>query len=117
MIHGLIFDCDGTLADTMPLHWRAWQVIAARHRLPLSRGPVLLPGRRALARHPEDAEPEQGLALDHLAVAREKEAAYLAAHCQVEPINAVVAIAREHYGEDAHGGGLRRHAAESSTGA
>ena len=23
---GIIFDCDGTLADTMPLHWRAWQV-------------------------------------------------------------------------------------------
>ncbi len=21
----LIFDCDGTLADTMPLHWEAWQ--------------------------------------------------------------------------------------------
>ena len=24
-IKGLIFDCDGTLADTMPLHWHAWQ--------------------------------------------------------------------------------------------
>ena len=35
MIQGLIFDCDGTLADTMPLHWRAWQVIAERHRLHL----------------------------------------------------------------------------------
>ena len=23
-IKGLIFDCDGTLADTMPLHYRAW---------------------------------------------------------------------------------------------
>ena len=22
---GYIFDCDGTLADTMPLHYRAWQ--------------------------------------------------------------------------------------------
>ena len=21
---GFIFDCDGTLADTMPLHYRAW---------------------------------------------------------------------------------------------
>ena len=21
---GYIFDCDGTLADTMPLHYRAW---------------------------------------------------------------------------------------------
>src|SRR5437667_458376 len=30
---GIIFDCDGTLADTMPLHWRAWQAVANRHRL------------------------------------------------------------------------------------
>jgi HAD superfamily hydrolase (TIGR01509 family) len=24
-IQGLIFDCDGTIADTMPLHYRAWK--------------------------------------------------------------------------------------------
>ena len=30
---GLIFDCDGTLADTMPLHWRAWQMVTQRHGL------------------------------------------------------------------------------------
>ena len=30
---GIIFDCDGTLADTMPLHWRAWQAITRRHKL------------------------------------------------------------------------------------
>ena len=29
----IIFDCDGTLADTMPLHWKAWQEVAARHRI------------------------------------------------------------------------------------
>ena len=32
-IKGIIFDCDGTLADTMPLHWRAWQIVAARYKL------------------------------------------------------------------------------------
>src|SRR5437867_3711792 len=31
MIQALIFDCDGTLADTMPLHWRAWRQVTARH--------------------------------------------------------------------------------------
>ena len=25
-IKGLVFDCDGTIADTMPLHYRAWVV-------------------------------------------------------------------------------------------
>ena len=32
-IKGLIFDCDGTLADTMPLHWRAWQAISEKYKL------------------------------------------------------------------------------------
>jgi len=26
-----LFDCDGTLADTMPLHYRAWQRVLADH--------------------------------------------------------------------------------------
>ena len=28
---GLIFDCDGTIADTMPLHYRAWVTALGRH--------------------------------------------------------------------------------------
>jgi len=96
---GLIFDCDGTLADTMPLHWRAWQVIAGRHRLhlPEERFYALggIPSRDIL----KMLSAEQGRPLDHLAVAREKEAEYLPLIAQVEPINAVVGIAREHYGK------------------
>ena len=95
---GLIFDCDGTLADTMPLHWRAWQTISARHKLhfPQDRFYALggVPSRdivKLLAQ-------EQGLTLDNLAVAKEKEAEYLPLIAQVEPINAIVGIARENFG-------------------
>jgi len=95
---GIIFDCDGTLADTMPLHWRAWQVVAARHqfRLPHDRFCALggVPSRDIL----KMLRAEQGVPLDPLAVAREKEAEYLPLIAQVEPINTVVGIAREHYG-------------------
>ncbi|MEI8041255.1 MAG: HAD-IA family hydrolase [Verrucomicrobiota bacterium] len=95
---GIIFDCDGTLADTMPLHWRAWQVIASRHqfRFPQDRFYALggVPSRDILKMLSE----EQGLPLDHLAVAREKEAEYRPLIAQVEPINTVVGVAREHYG-------------------
>jgi beta-phosphoglucomutase-like phosphatase (HAD superfamily) len=28
---GLIFDCDGTLADTMPAHYRAWLHVTDAH--------------------------------------------------------------------------------------
>ena len=31
---GLIFDCDGTLADTMPAHHRAWLAMLAAHGIP-----------------------------------------------------------------------------------
>jgi beta-phosphoglucomutase-like phosphatase (HAD superfamily) len=96
---GIIFDCDGTLADTMPLHWRAWQVIAARHRfrLPQDRFYALggVPSRDILRM----LSAEQGVPLDPLAVAREKEAEYLPLIAQVEPINTVVGVARENYGK------------------
>ena len=99
MIQGFIFDCDGTLADTMPLHWRAWQVITARHRLhlPEDRFYALggVPSRDIL----KMLSQEQGIAIDHLAVAREKEAEYLPLIAQVEPINTVVGIARTNYGK------------------
>src|SRR5215470_3766131 len=99
MIQGIIFDCDGTLADTMPLHWRAWQVIAARYRIkfPQERFYALggVPSREIV----KLLSAEQGLGLDHLAVAREKEGEYLPLLAQVEPINAVVGIARENAGK------------------
>lgn len=97
-IRGLIFDCDGTLADTMPLHWRAWQGVLERHGLdfPEERFYALggVPSRDILRMLAD----EQGLMIDSLAVAREKEAAYLPLVAQVEPVNAVLAIVRENHG-------------------
>ncbi len=96
---GIIFDCDGTLADTMPLHWQAWRVIAARHGLllPKERFYALggMPSREIL----KVLSTEQGVPLDPLAVAHEKEAEYLPLIAQVEPINVVVGVARQNYGK------------------
>ena len=96
---GLIFDCDGTLADTMPLHWHAWQTITQRHDLhfPEDRFYSLggVPSRDILKMLAE----EQGRSLDHIAVAHEKENAYLPLMAQVEPIHAVVEIARANHGK------------------
>src|SRR5947209_2965905 len=30
-IRGLVFDCDGTIADTMPLHYEAWVAALNEH--------------------------------------------------------------------------------------
>ena len=96
---GIVFDCDGTLADTMPLHWRAWQVISRRHgfSLPEERFYSLggVPSRDIL----KMLSAEQGIALNPLAVSHEKEAEYLPLIAQVEPINSVVGVARENYGK------------------
>jgi beta-phosphoglucomutase family hydrolase len=96
---GLIFDCDGTLANTMPLHWRAWNLITQRHGLhfPEDRFYSLggVPSRDILKMLAE----EQGRSLDHIAVAHEKEEAYLPLMAEVEPIHAVVEIAKEHHGK------------------
>ena len=98
-IKGLIFDCDGTLADTMPLHWHAWQMITQRHNLhfPEDRFYSLggVPSRDILKMLAE----EQGRPLDHIAVAHEKEDAYLPLMAQVEPIHAVVEIAKANFGK------------------
>src|SRR5512141_546923 len=96
---GIIFDCDGTLADTMPLHWRAWQAIAARHQFefPEDRFYSLggVPSRDILRM----LNHEQRLGIDSLEVAHEKEAEYLPLIAQVEPINTVVGVARDHFGK------------------
>jgi beta-phosphoglucomutase-like phosphatase (HAD superfamily) len=96
---GLIFDCDGTLADTMPLHWLAWQSIANKYKLhfPEDRFYSLggVPSRDIIKMLAE----EQGLTLDYVAAAHEKETAYLPLMAQVEPVQAVVEIARTHHGK------------------
>ncbi|HEY3762179.1 MAG TPA: HAD-IA family hydrolase [Verrucomicrobiae bacterium] len=98
-IKGLVFDCDGTLADTMPLHWRAWQIVTQKHGLnfPMDRFYAFggVPSRDILKLLAE----EQHKSIDHIAVAHEKETTYLETLAQVTPVHAVVEIAKENYGK------------------
>jgi len=98
-IKGLIFDCDGTLADTMPLHWRAWQAITSRHGIhfPEDRFYALggVPTRDILV----VLRDEQRLGIDPLIVAKEKEEEYVKLMAHIGPIHEVVVIARDHFGK------------------
>ena len=115
MIQALIFDCDGTLADTMPLHWRAWQEVTARHGVQFTEDRFYalggVPSRHILAM----LRDEQQLQIDPLAVAREKENAYLELLHHVGPIEQIVSIARENHGRlpMAVASGGTRHVIES----
>jgi beta-phosphoglucomutase family hydrolase len=99
MIKGLIFDCDGTLVDTMPLHWRAWQKVAARHGLHFPEERFYALGGVPSRDIAKTLACEQGITLDNLAVAKEKEVEYLALIEEIEPIHSIVAIARQHHGK------------------
>lgn len=98
-IRGIIFDCDGTLVDTMPLHWKAWQTIAQRHRFEFTEERFYalggVPSRDILKLLGE----EQRLVIDHLAVAKEKEAEYLPLIAEARPIHPVVSVARKNFGQ------------------
>jgi beta-phosphoglucomutase family hydrolase len=97
-IHALIFDCDGTIADTMPLHWQSWREVSARHgfRFVEARFYALagIPSRDIV----RTLNTEQGLNLDPLVIAREKEETYLAKLDHVGPIELVVDLARANHG-------------------
>ena len=95
----LIFDCDGTLADSMPLHWRAWQAVAARHGFQFPEDRFYSMGGVPTRDIVRMLSVEQGLGLDPLAVARDKEAEYRPLIAQIEPVNVVVGIARDNYGK------------------
>ncbi|HEX7861868.1 MAG TPA: beta-phosphoglucomutase family hydrolase [Verrucomicrobiae bacterium] len=98
-IKGIIFDCDGTLADTMPLHWKAWQAVTKKHGLhfPEDRFYSLggVPSRdifRMLCN-------EQGKELDCIALSEEKESAYMPFLPEVKAIEVVVAVAEANHGK------------------
>lgn len=98
---GAIFDCDGTLADTMPLHYKAWRETLDGHGHPAvfpedqfyAWGGV--PAKEILIRLNE----QHGLNLDADAVAHEKEQNYFHRIAEVTPIEAVVAEAKRLYGK------------------
>ena len=94
----LIFDCDGTLADTMPAHYVAWCDTLSRHGMHFPEDRFYELGGVPAHRIAAMLAAEQGRQVDPHALALEKEHAFedrLASICAVEP---VVTIAREYHG-------------------
>jgi beta-phosphoglucomutase family hydrolase len=96
---GLIFDCDGTLADTMPVHWHAWQLITQRYNLNFTEDRFYSLGGVSAREIVRMLNREQARSLDYIAVAHEKEEKYLDLLKEVEPIHAIVEIAKAHHGK------------------
>ena len=97
MQKAFIFDLDGTLADTMPVHFQVWQVVARATGSPSPRTRFYKLGGVPTAKIAALLIAEAGLDLDPLVVATEKEQAYvdgLVDGATVRPIEPVVEIAR-----------------------
>ena len=97
-VRGLIFDCDGTLADTMPFHMEGWRRAFADARVDVPE-----PWLDALRGTPERqvvvlANDRFGLALDPDAILATKHLVYRRLLSRVQPLEPVVALVRAHWG-------------------
>ncbi|MFT4901240.1 MAG: HAD superfamily hydrolase (TIGR01509 family) [Lentimonas sp.] len=95
---GLIFDMDGTLADTMPTHFVAWSQSMAEHGLELSEERFYALGGVPAVAIIDLLAAEQGVQVDSSAIAEAKELLFLELLGEVQPVVEVRAIAEYHRG-------------------
>jgi beta-phosphoglucomutase family hydrolase len=93
---GLIFDMDGTLADTMPTHFIAWSRSMAEQNIEFSEERFYALGGVPALVIVEMLAKEQGRTVDARAVAEAKEVLFLKLLKNVQPIALVKAIAEFH---------------------
>jgi len=100
-VQALIFDLDGTLADTMPVHLVAWMEAAKAHDAPITEQMILdrtgMPTRRVA----QQLNMDYGWSLDPDSVKAAKDEAYFRLKPQmgVKPITAVYEIAKSARGK------------------
>lgn len=94
----IIFDCDGTLADTMPAHFEAWQATLQRHAMSFSEERFYALGGWPTTRIAELLVKEQAISVNPALIARQKEQAFEESIDRIAPIEPVVEIVRFHAG-------------------
>jgi beta-phosphoglucomutase-like phosphatase (HAD superfamily) len=92
-----IFDCDGTLADSMPLHQKAWIVALRKYgaRFDFSWELFMSRAGKTIELTVAELNAEFGLTLDPALVSAAQRAEYDALAVGVKPLDEVVAFARE----------------------
>jgi HAD superfamily hydrolase (TIGR01509 family) len=90
----ILFDCDGTLADTMPAHYRAWLTVTDAHGLAFDEDRFYSLGGRPTRDIVATLAGEAGIAIDVEAAAKRKESAFLAQLDRVEVIGPVAEVVR-----------------------
>ena len=88
----LLFDCDGTLADTMPAHYRAWLEVTEPHGIEFDEDRFYSLGGRPTRDIVATLFAEVGLAVDVDHAAGVKERSFLAQLDRILPIDPVVDV-------------------------
>lgn len=108
---GAIFDCDGTLADTMPLHYRAWVETLDAHNAEFTEQLFYDLGGVPTLDIVHILNDRFGYGLPPEAVAHAKEARYEELLPHAGPVPQVVELVRAYHGklpQSVASGGLRR---------
>ncbi|MEM1354621.1 MAG: HAD-IA family hydrolase [Planctomycetota bacterium] len=110
----LIFDLDGTLADTMPAHYIAWKEALEPHGIVFPEDRFYACGGMSTLTIVEMLSTEQGKPADPLTVSNAKYEAFFKHLPSIQPIDPILDVAKEHHGKlpMAIATGGRRHGAE-----
>lgn len=90
----IIFDCDGTLTDSMPVHYIAWYHTLSRYGLSFPEDRFYALGGMPTDKIISLLSSEQNIAVIASEVSDQKEAAFLELIHLLQPIDAVLDIAR-----------------------
>jgi len=90
----ILFDCDGTLADTMPAHYRAWLEVTRAHGIVFDERRFYAMGGRPTRDIVATLAREAGIEIDLDDAVHAKERSFLEQLSKVEAIDPVVDVAR-----------------------
>lgn len=94
----ILFDCDGTLADTMPAHYRAWLHVTNHHGLRFDEDYFYALGGRPTRDILATLATEASIEIDLDQASEMKEAAFLEQVKHVKAIDPVIAAVRRAHG-------------------
>jgi beta-phosphoglucomutase family hydrolase len=97
-VRGLVFDCDGTIADTMPLHYEAWVAALGEHGVEFPEALFYEMGGIPTARIIEILNERHGHAMPVQETADYKEELYVKLIPRVKPVEAVVGVIQRYHG-------------------
>jgi len=93
-----IFDCDGTLADTMPTHYKAWLAALGEYSCDFPEAMFYEMGGMPTARIVEVLNERHGCKLPVEETVAHKESLFLEMSHEIAAIEPVVALARKYHG-------------------